>query len=135
LAGESARTIPLPQPLRSVIVGRLRQQPDGVGTVLHDRHGGRLTIEEVGRLVFYAADDAGLDRSHEVTPDVLRYTYICFLLRQGIRPADLGRIVGHIPQNDLVVYMQRHSPTVRLPFEQIERLLPALRALAGNATA
>ena len=135
LAGESAPTIPLPQPLRSVIVGRLRQQPDGVGTVLHDRHGGRLTIEEVGRLVFYAADDAGLDRSHEVTPDVLRYTYICFLLRQGIRPADLGRIVGHIPQNDLVVYMQRHSPTVRLPFEQIERLLPALRALAGNATA
>ena len=135
LAGESARTIPLPQPLRSVIVGRLRQQPDGVGTVLHDRHGGRVTIEEVGRLVFYAADDAGLDRSHEVTPDVLRYTYICFLLRQGIRPADLGRIVGHIPQNDLVVYMQRHSPTVRLPFEQIERLLPALRALAGNATA
>ena len=135
LAGESAPTIPLPQPLRSVIVGRLRQQPDGVGTVLHDRHGGRVTIEEVGRLVFYAADDAGLDRSHEVTPDVLRYTYICFLLRQGIRPADLGRIVGHIPQNDLVVYMQRHSPTVRLPFEQIERLLPALRALAGNATA
>lgn len=135
LSGESARTIPLQQPLRSVIVGRLRQQSDGVRTVLHDHHGGRLTIEEVGRLVFYAADDAGLDRSHEVTPEVLRYTYICFLLRQGIRPADLGRIVGHIPQNDLVVYMQQHSPTVRLPFERIERLLPALRALAGNATA
>jgi uncharacterized protein involved in exopolysaccharide biosynthesis len=135
LSGESARAISLQEPLRSMIVGRPRQEPDGAGTVLHDRHGGRLAIEEVGRLVFYAADDAGLDRSHEVTPDILRYTYLSFLLRQGIRAADVGRIVGHVPQNDLVAYMQRHSPAIRLPFEQIERLLPALRALAGNAIA
>jgi uncharacterized protein involved in exopolysaccharide biosynthesis len=135
LGGESARVITLQEPLRNVIVERSHRRPDGAGTVLHDRQGGGLVIEEVRRLVFYAADDAGLDCSHEVTPDVLRYTYLCFLLRQGIRPADLGRIVGHIPQDELIAYMQRHSPAVRLPFEQIERLLPALRALGGNATA
>jgi uncharacterized protein involved in exopolysaccharide biosynthesis len=133
LGGESARGITLQEPLRSAIAGGSRQRPDGADTVLHDGHGGPLAIEEVGRLVFYAADDAGLDGPHEVTPEVLRYTYLSFLLRQGIRPADLGRIVGHVPQDDLIAYMQRHSPAVRLPFEQIDRLLPALRALAGNA--
>jgi len=135
LSGESDRIIPLQEPLRTVIVGRQCRQPNGAGTVLHDRHGGALAIEEVGRLVFFAADDAGLDFSHEVTPEALGYTYLSFLLRQGIRPADLGRIVGYVPQNDLVAHMQRHSPAGRLPFEQIERLLPALRVLAGNTTA
>jgi len=132
VGGDAARAISLEEPLRSVIVGRPRQQPDGAGTVLHDRHGGRLAIDEVGRFVFYAADDAGLDRSHEVTPDVLRYTYLSFLLRQGIRAADVGRIVGHVAHNDLVANMQRHSPAARLPFEQVERVLPALRELAGS---
>src|SRR5215472_8615856 len=135
LGGESARVITLQEPLRNVIVERSHRRPDGAGTVLHDRQGGGLAIEEVRRLVFYAADDAGLDCSHEVTPDVLCYTYLSFLLRQGIRPADLGRIVGYIPQDELIAYMQRHSPEGRLPFEQIERLLPALRALGRNAIA
>jgi polysaccharide biosynthesis transport protein len=133
VGGDAARAISLEEPLRSMIVARLRQQPDGTGTVLHDRHGGGLAIDEVGRFVFYAADDAGLDRTHEVTPDVLRYTYLSFLLRQGIRAADVGRIVGHVPHNDLVAYMQRLSPAARLPFEQVERIVPALRELAGSA--
>ena len=89
-------------------------------------------IDEVKRLVFYAADDAALERSPEVTPDVLRYTYLIFLLRQGIRAGDVGRIVGHVPHNDLVANMQRHSPEARLPFEQVERVLPALRELAES---
>jgi len=132
VGGDAARAISLVEPLRSVIVGRVRQQPDGAGTVFHDRHGDRLAIDEVGRFVFYAADDAGLDRSHEVTPDVLRYTYLSFLLRQGIRAADVGRIVGHVPHKDLVAYMQRHSPAARRAFEQVERVLPALREVAGS---
>ena len=132
VGSDAARAISLEEPLRSVIGGRARQQPDGAGTVVHDRHGDRLVVDEVGRFVFYAADDAGLDRSHEVTPDALRYTYLSFLLRQGIRAADVGRIVGHVPHKDLVAYMQRHSPAARRPFEQVERVLPALRELAGS---
>jgi succinoglycan biosynthesis transport protein ExoP len=130
VGGEAARTIPLQEPLRSLIAARARQRADSALTLLHHRHGGSLSVEDVARLVFYSADDARLDRPHEVTPEVLSYTYLGFLLRQGIRAADVGRIVGDIPQNDLVTYMQRHSPATRLPFEQIERLLPALRALA-----
>jgi len=134
LGDESPRAISLDEPLRSMIIDRQRQKPDLAATVLHDRHGNHFAIDEIGRLVLYAADEAGLDRSHEITPDALRYTYLSFLLRQGIRAADVARIVGHLPHNDLIAYMQRHSPAVRLPFEQVERLLPALRSLAGSGT-
>jgi polysaccharide biosynthesis transport protein len=127
--GESARTIPLQEPLCSLIIARQGRRVETSPTVLHDAQGHPLPIEEVGRLVLYGAYDAGLDRPHEVTADALRYTYLGFLLRQGIRAADIGRIVGRIPQNELVVYMQLHSPTARLPFERIERLLPVLREL------
>ena len=132
LDGPAARGISLEEPLRSMIAGRARQQPDGAGTVFQDRDGGRLAIDDIGRFVYYAADDAGLDRSHEVSPEVLRYTYLSFLLRQGIRAADVGRIVGHVPHSELIAYMQRHSPAARLPLERIERVLPALRELAGS---
>jgi integrase len=128
--GEAARTILLQEPLLGALVRRGGQDPDGEGTVIRDRQGSRVAIDEVSRCVLYAADDAGLTRSYEVTPDVLRYTYLSFLLRQGIRAADVDRIVGYVPPNDLVAYMRRHSPAARLPFEQVERVLPALRALA-----
>ena len=129
----SDRVISLEEPLRALLVARRREQPDLAGTVLHRAHGGTLTIDEVVRLVVFGAYDAGLGRPHEVTADALRYTYLSFLLRQGIRAADIGRIAGHIPQNELVAYMQLHSPVARRPVEQIERLHPALRELAGIA--
>ncbi len=126
--GGAARTILLQEPLLGVLVKQGRQQRAGEGTVLQDRQGARIAIDEVGRLVLYAADDAGLARSHEITPDVLRYTYLSFLLRQGIRAADVDRIVGYVPPTDLVACMRRHSPAVRRPLAEIERVLPALRA-------
>ncbi|MGC2079981.1 MAG: tyrosine-type recombinase/integrase, partial [Xanthobacteraceae bacterium] len=134
VSGESARTIPLQEPLRSLIVARQSRRVETAPTVLHDVHGRPLSIEEIGELVLYSAYDAGIDRPHEVTADALRYTYLGFLLRQGIRAADIGRIVGRIPQNELIAYMQLHSPTARLPFEQIERLLPVLRELDVSRT-
>jgi polysaccharide biosynthesis transport protein len=134
VSGESARTIPLQGPLRSLIVARQNRRVETTPTVLHDVHGRPLPIEEIGELVLYSAYDAGIDRPHEVTTDALRYTYLGFLLRQGIRAADIGRIVGRVPQNELTAFMQLHSPTARLPFEQIERLLPVLRELDVSRT-
>jgi hypothetical protein len=126
--GESARTLPLTQPFGSLIAAR-QATPQTAATVLHDARGHPLAVDEIEPLVLYSAYDAGLDRPNEVTAGALRYTYLSFLLRQGIRAADIGRILGRIPQNELVTYMQLHSPAVRLPFEQIDRLLPALREL------
>ena len=132
--GASSRAIPVQEPLRSMVVARQDQQAETAPTVLHDMHGQPLATEEVERHVLYGAYDSGLNRPHEVTAGALRYAYLSFLLRQGIRAADIGRIVGRVPQNELITYMQLHSPAARLPFEQIERLLPVLRELAESRT-
>ena len=132
VGGESARSIPVQEPFGSLIAAR-QAMPQTAATILHDARGQPLAVEEIEPLVLYGAYDAGLDRPNEVTAGALRYTYLSFLLRQGIRAADIGRVVGHVPQNELVAYMQLHSPTERRPFERIERLLPVLRELAAGS--
>jgi uncharacterized protein involved in exopolysaccharide biosynthesis len=135
VGGETRRVVPLQDPLRSLLVARQRvDDTDAEGTVLHDAQGARLVIEEVERLVLYSAYDAGLDRPQEVTSDALRYTYLAFLLRQGIRAADIPGVAGYVTHNELVVYMQSNSPKARRPLQHIDRLLPALRELGGRGS-
>lgn len=131
LPGESARPMPLEDPIRQLVAERRTLQPDQSGTVLQSEAGRALAEEDINNLVLYAAYDAALDRAEEVTPRALRHTYICFLIRQGIRLADIGRVVGRIPQDELTAYMRLGSPEARLPFDRIERVLPALRNLGG----
>jgi integrase len=135
VGGETGRVVPLQDLLRSLLVARQRvDDTDAEGTVLHDAQGAPLAIEEVERLILYGAFDAGLDRPQEVTPDTLRYTYLAFLLRQGIRAADIPGVAGYVPHNELAVYMQSNSPKARRPLEHIDRLLPALRELGGRGS-
>jgi hypothetical protein len=49
------------------------------------------------------------------------------LLRQGIRFADISRIVGRLPPQELAAYMRYAPSQPRLPLEQIDLTLPALR--------
>jgi hypothetical protein len=52
-------------------------------------------------------------------------------MRQGIRFADIGRIVGRLPQEELAAYMRLAPSQPRRPLEQIDPVLPALREAAG----
>ena len=127
VAGESARTLPLTDPLRHLITARRASQPEAVGTLLLGPSGGPLPLDDVRSLVMYAAYDAGLDGPDEVTPQALRHTYLVYLLRQGIRFADIGRIVGRLPPQELAAYMRYAPSQPRVPLEQIDLVLPALR--------
>jgi integrase len=135
LGSEDARVIPLIEPLRGLLISRRDRAPQGTAMVLSDRQGAPLAVEEIGRLVLYGAYDGALDRPDEVTPAALRYTFLSHLLRQGIRAADISAVAGRVNHNDMVVLMQRNSPSVRRPMDQIDRLLPALREIAGGGTA
>jgi uncharacterized protein involved in exopolysaccharide biosynthesis len=128
----STRVVPLGEPLRSVLAARHPGTQNAADTILQRDGGGVLTREEVERPILFAAYDAGLDRPQEVTAEALRYTYLAFLLRQGIRAADIDRVVGPILQTELVAYMQLHSPPRRRPLEEIELLLPALKKIAAE---
>ena len=44
-----------------------------------------------------AAHDAGVPDAHDVDADVMRHTYISFLVRQGLRLSELEKAVGPVP--------------------------------------
>jgi len=131
VSGESPRILPLNDALCQLITARRGLQPQAEGKVLRSPSGGPLPLDEVRSLVMYAAYDAGLDGPDEVTVRTLRHTYLVYLLRQGIRFADIGRIVGRLPQEELAAYMRFAPSQPRQPLEQIDPVLPALRDISG----
>jgi hypothetical protein len=134
VGGGDARTLPLDEPMSALLAARQQRQAKASERVLQNPAGEGFGDAEVTRLVFLTAYDAALDRPHEVMPSVLRYTFISYLLRQGIRAADIDRIVGRVPHTELVAYAQLNSPAARRPIEDIERVLPALREIAAAGT-
>jgi succinoglycan biosynthesis transport protein ExoP len=133
VAGEAARAVPLQEPLHGLLAAR-REDPGGAVAVLHNADGAHVAIAAVEQLVMYAAYDAGLDRPQQVTPAALRYTYLAYLIRQGIRAADIAHAAGPVRQKELIACMQIHSPRERRPLELIDRILPGLREHAGGGT-
>ena len=133
ISGESPRALPINAPLRQLIIGRRALQPHAAGAVLCSPSGGPLPLDDIRSLVMYAAYDAGIEAADEVTLRTLRYTYLVYLLRQGIRFADIGRIAGRLPQQELAAYMRFAPSQPRRPLEEIELVLPPLRDIAGAA--
>ena len=122
--GRSPRNLHLREPLRGLISARqAAQQPTPSPA---------SSTDEAADLVMCAAYDAGLSDAHEVTPAILRHTYVAFLLQQGARFADIGRIVGRLPQEELAAYMRLAPAQIRVPLEQVDLIPPALRATAGT---
>jgi integrase len=121
--GRSPRILHLGEPLRNLISARQAAE--------HPTPSPASSADEAADLVMCAAFDAGLADAHEVTPAILRHTYVAYLLQQGARFADIGRIVGRLPPEELAAYV-RFAPTqARVPLEQVDLILPALRAMAG----
>jgi len=131
VSGESARSVPLGDPLRRLLAARRAAEPQAEGTVLRGPSGGPVPLDDIRSLVMYAAYDAGLDGADEVSLRALRHTYLVYLLRQGIRFADIGRLVGRLPQEELAAYMRLAPSQPRRPLEQIDPVLPALRDITG----
>jgi hypothetical protein len=113
VGGASPRVLPLEGAFRRVLADAARAGSEqgesdaetppgdrpvrGAGWVLASPDGSPLGLHAIEGLVAYAAYDAGLDLAAEVTPQVLRHTYVAYLVRQGLRFADVEQIVGRLP--------------------------------------
>ena len=133
ISGESPRALPINAPLRQLIIWRRALQPQAAGAVLCSPSGGPLPLDDIRSLVMYAAYDGGIEAADEVTLQTLRHTYLVYLLRQGIRFANIGRIAGSLPQRELAAYMRFAPSQPRRPLEEIELVLPPLRDIVGAA--
>ncbi|MCQ8128412.1 GumC family protein [Methylomonas rivi] len=78
------------------------------------------TEAEIKTLLCCAAIDGGLPDPENITIETLRYTYMLFLVRQGIKLADLTKVVGALSPSQLLE-LGRFSPTQSgLPLESID---------------
>lgn len=88
--------------------------------------------DELNRRLLCAAHDAGLEDPAGITPQTLRHTCIAYLVRQGLRFAELGRVVGALPADALAEYAALAPAGVRRSLDEIDALMPALQAPRGE---
>jgi integrase len=126
VGGETGRELALDETIATLLAARAApaELP-----VLATRAGAAMTLTDLGTLTLCAAHDAGVERAAEVTPECLRHTYVAFLVRQGVRFADLTSLVGPLPTDVLAAYSALSPAGPRVACESVERVLPPLRAI------
>jgi polysaccharide biosynthesis transport protein len=90
------------------------------------------TRDNVDAQILCAALDAGVEDASQVTSGCLRHTYIAYLVRQGIRFADLTRLVGPLPAELVAAYGTLSPPGIRARGAQLELMYPALQEVSGS---
>jgi succinoglycan biosynthesis transport protein ExoP len=116
--GISPRTIPL-HPVLATLHAKH-------GYCLTDPAGNNLGQEDLAALLTCLQVDAGLPVSDEISAETLRHTYILHLIRQGIRLAELERIVGYIAPAELSDYGSYSPVGAKHPIEAIDLFYPGL---------
>lgn len=77
------------------------------------------TEDDIKGLLCCAAIDSGLSHPEQVTVETLQFTYMLFLLQQGIKLADLTKIVGPLSPSRLLELSQWANPQPGVSLEQI----------------
>ncbi|MBK9235986.1 MAG: tyrosine-type recombinase/integrase [Rhodoferax sp.] len=125
--GNPSRVLALEGPLQSLTQLCANRAP--AATLFADATGEPFTAQDIEAAVSTSAFDANLDDALQVTPATLRHTYMAFLVRQGLRFSELGKLVGRLPAEALDVLSALAPGTERVGLNAVERTLPALREL------
>ncbi|WP_166422137.1 hypothetical protein [Paraglaciecola sp. 20A4] len=83
-----------------------------------------LSIEDFCQLIINAGHDAELPYPEQLSTEVLRHTYLTYLVSQGVRLNDLEQLSGYLKPADLAKYraVNRHGKSVDI--EQIDSIFP-----------
>ena len=119
--GGSPRPVPLSRGLRAALDDCPARETD---LLLGDASHGPLSPADLEGLIAAAAHDAGLSNPGEVSSDVLRHTYLAYLVRQGARFSDLPRLVGYIAPAAYSLYGPLSPPGSAHPLDQIRLEYP-----------
>ncbi len=89
--------------------------------------GKSYTSTDFTRELLYAAHDAGLQAADEVTPPALRHTGAAHLARQGLKLAELAKVLGPLDAEQARLYSALAPAGRRLTLDEIpQRLMPGL---------
>ncbi len=127
IPGEDGRQLALEGPLRELTARCAGLPPE---TALFPGPTGRpLTDEAVHAIVTFSAHDAALPDAEDISPQTLRHTYIAYLVRQGLRFSELGKVVGRVTPDHLKALSPLAPQASRVGLDRVDRVLPAVRAL------
>jgi succinoglycan biosynthesis transport protein ExoP len=129
--GEGARALPLQGPLMALQTSADTASKDS--PLLPSAAGRALSAADIASAVTSSAFDAGLEQPQSVTPESLRHTYVAFLVRQGLRFGDLGRVVGRLSSETLNALAPLAPPGERQPLSAVQRVMPAVAGLDAPA--
>ncbi len=87
-----------------------------------------VSLPDLTTGLLYAAHDAGVDAPAEVTPEAVWHTGAAHLARQGLRMAELARVLGKLSPQQAALYSALAPAGKRLGLAEVDRLLPAARA-------
>jgi succinoglycan biosynthesis transport protein ExoP len=123
--GESNRTLPLAAVLRAVASQR---SAEAANSLLFFRGTDRaLDVEDINVVVTSSAYDAQLELPQTITAATLRHTYIAFLVRQGLRFSELGRVVGRLNAETFTTLAALAPGVPRVSIDAVDRMLPELK--------
>lgn len=82
------------------------------------------SVEDFNQLIINAAHDAELPYPEQLSGEVLRHTYLTYLVSQGVRLNDLEQLAGYIKPAELAKYraVNRHGKSVDI--EQANTIFP-----------
>ena len=122
--GDSGREIAIDGTLRHLLqtASKAATSEFLLGSLRHP-----ATRDSIDAQILCAAHDAALEDATQVSSACLRHTYVAFLVRQGIRFADLTRLIGPLPAEIVGAYSALSPAGARLGGAQVQRLHPALR--------
>ncbi len=91
--------------------------------------GNAASTDALAAALLCAAVDSGLPNPGEITPEAIRHSYIAYLVRQGLRLADLEHITGYLEPSVIAGYSSYSPPQQGRSIDDIEMLHPALNGL------
>lgn len=104
----------------------LFEQSDGAPAWSADKPG---AAKELATSLLCAAIDSGLPYAREINAEVIRHSYILYLVRQGLRLSGLQHIVGYL-ESSVISYYSAYLPMQKnRDIDQIVLLHPALTDL------
>ena len=127
IPGENKRTIPLSPMLRDTLTQCSRLDTATDAHLWQNKKNKPLGVRDLSILISQTAHDAKISNPHEIDEHSISYTYLAFLIRQGVRLEELERIVGKLPQTLRATYAILSPPNTGLSIEDIETVYPTLR--------
>ena len=119
---QPSRTITIPQALRAEFKHQLSTAVGPDDSIWHDQTGRPRTQEDLEALIMMTARDAGLTEPELATPQGILHSYLVYLVKQGMRLADLENVTGPTAPSERAAYAVHAPQAAAVPSEAMQPL-------------